>query len=184
LKRFKYEKKHQNKHILYLIIKKEEILMKRKGISPLIATVLLIAFVVVVAAAVFTWGQGWIASLTEGTSESSNLQLACINQGGLVIKDVCDPTPAGADDVRFVVSNTGTLPHATCSVSSSKLVAPYTGCNALAAGQQISSGTLALSNAPTGGDVISSVFTMAVGGKTATCQGGSYTIPTAGLSDC
>ena len=54
-------------------------MMNVKGISPLIATVLLIGFTVALAAVVMTWGTGFVRSTTEQTAESSSLGIVCAN---------------------------------------------------------------------------------------------------------
>ena len=53
--------------------------LNKKGISPLIATVLLIGFTVALAALVMTWGSGFIKKITTETSESTDLALKCAN---------------------------------------------------------------------------------------------------------
>lgn len=49
----------------------------KKGISPLIATVLLIGFVVAVAAIVMVWGKGFIKERAEKEGALSQAQLEC-----------------------------------------------------------------------------------------------------------
>ena len=51
--------------------------MNKKGISPLIATVLIIGFTVALAAIIITWGGQFIDTVTESTSEQSAVQLKC-----------------------------------------------------------------------------------------------------------
>ncbi|MEK6937207.1 MAG: archaellin/type IV pilin N-terminal domain-containing protein [Nanoarchaeota archaeon] len=51
--------------------------LNKKGISPLIATVLLIGFTVALAGVVITWGGGFIKNITEGTEERTASTLAC-----------------------------------------------------------------------------------------------------------
>lgn len=53
--------------------------LNQKGISPLIATVLLIGFTVALAALVMTWGSGFIKKITTETSENTDLALKCAN---------------------------------------------------------------------------------------------------------
>tara|TARA_Y100000310_G_scaffold327446_1_gene393839 strand:- start:19544 stop:20065 length:522 start_codon:yes stop_codon:yes gene_type:complete len=54
--------------------------MDRKGISPLIATVLLIGFTIVLAAVVIRWGGDFITETTDTTSCESDLAQACATQ--------------------------------------------------------------------------------------------------------
>src|SRR3989344_2796864 len=51
--------------------------MKKKGISPLIATVLIIGFTIVLAALVITWGTKLFQSSIESTKTSSEISLIC-----------------------------------------------------------------------------------------------------------
>lgn len=49
----------------------------KKGISPLIATVLLIGFTVALAAVIMTWGLDYIKKITSGTERTTEEQLKC-----------------------------------------------------------------------------------------------------------
>ncbi|MEK6861821.1 MAG: archaellin/type IV pilin N-terminal domain-containing protein [Nanoarchaeota archaeon] len=49
----------------------------KKGISPLIASVLLIGFTVALAAIVITWGGGFVERITVGTEERTTKSLLC-----------------------------------------------------------------------------------------------------------
>ena len=51
----------------------------KKGISPLIATVLIIGFTIVLAALVITWGNKLFQDTVENTGKQSDLSLACTN---------------------------------------------------------------------------------------------------------
>lgn len=51
--------------------------MKKRGISPLIATVLLIGFVVAVGAVVMIWGKGFITERAQKEGALSQAQLDC-----------------------------------------------------------------------------------------------------------
>ncbi len=50
----------------------------KKGISPLIATVLIIGFTIVLAAVVMQWGGSFVKQLTEEQAESAEAQTKCI----------------------------------------------------------------------------------------------------------
>src|SRR3989344_8249382 len=54
-------------------------IMNKRGISPLIATVLIIGFTVALSAVVMTWGTSFVRTTTEQTAESSNLGIVCAN---------------------------------------------------------------------------------------------------------
>lgn len=65
--------------------------MWKKGISPLIATVLIIGFTVALAAMVMTWGSGFIRKTTEETEASASIALKCASQLRFEISGVtCD----------------------------------------------------------------------------------------------
>ncbi len=53
--------------------------MKKKGISPLIATVLLIGFTIVLAAVVMRWGGEFVRTTTEETACETDIASACID---------------------------------------------------------------------------------------------------------
>lgn len=50
---------------------------QKKGISPLIATVLILGFTVALAAIIMVWGQRFTTGTMKTTEETSNLQMAC-----------------------------------------------------------------------------------------------------------
>ncbi|MBU0930191.1 MAG: hypothetical protein KJ623_03920 [Nanoarchaeota archaeon] len=50
----------------------------KKGVSPLIATVLIIGFTIVLAAVVMQWGGSFVRDLTEKTAESTTVATECI----------------------------------------------------------------------------------------------------------
>lgn len=73
--------------------------MKKRGISPLIASILLIGFAIAVAVIVFTWGKGYVTETAEKEGSLSQAQLECnqveieiteegkvMNTGGVEIK--------------------------------------------------------------------------------------------------
>lgn len=66
--------------------------INKKGISPLIATVLLIGFTVALAAMVMTWGSGFIKKTTEKTEEGTASALKCATELGFEISGItCNP---------------------------------------------------------------------------------------------
>ena len=62
--------------------------MKKKGVSPLIATVLLIAFAVALGAVVMNWGRGYVQETTEKATESSAGDLACTSDVDIGLMDI------------------------------------------------------------------------------------------------
>ena len=63
--------------------------MKKRGISPLIATVLIIGFTVALAAIIMTWGQSFIKKTQETTTETTNIALICAQEVKPDIKEAC-----------------------------------------------------------------------------------------------
>ena len=49
----------------------------KKGISPLIATVLLIAFTIAIAVIIMRWGTDFVKNITKSTEESTEMALKC-----------------------------------------------------------------------------------------------------------
>lgn len=62
----------------------------KRGISPLIATVLIIGFVIVLALVVVTWGGGFIKSTTKETGETALKQIDCLQDINIDISSACD----------------------------------------------------------------------------------------------
>ena len=77
--------------------------MKTKAISPLIATVLLVGFTIVIAGLLFAWASGFF---TEGEEESCEIQAEriCISYIEIVIQDIncCDE-----NKLTFSILNNG-----------------------------------------------------------------------------
>lgn len=81
----------------------------KKGISPLIATVLLIGFVVAIAAIVMLWGKGFIEERTAKEGALSKAKLDCTNinikfikiDGGYVIIENRGNVEVNAFKVRY-----------------------------------------------------------------------------------
>jgi len=57
----------------------------KKGVSPLIATVLLVGFTIALAALVMTWGQSLFQKTVEQTSELASSQMKCVQEVGIDI---------------------------------------------------------------------------------------------------
>jgi len=55
------------------------ILLKKKGISPLIATVLLISFTVGIVSLVMIWGRTYVTEKTEQQGISADASMSCVN---------------------------------------------------------------------------------------------------------
>jgi len=63
--------------------------MKKRGISPLIATVLIIGFTIVLAAAIFQWG-GTLVEKLKGQSEEGLTKITCVSDVNIDVKQACD----------------------------------------------------------------------------------------------
>ncbi len=87
----------------------------KKAVSPLIATVLLIAFTVALGAVVMNWGRGYVEETAAFAKEKSNTQIGCAMDLGLKfhriggVLQVCynDTTPSSSL-LKFTIENSGT----------------------------------------------------------------------------
>lgn len=75
----------------------------KKGISPLIATVLVIGFTIVLAALVITWGTKMFKDTVDETEAASQFNLACTT--GLRIDASADSSSATADSIEVTLRN-------------------------------------------------------------------------------
>ena len=78
--------------------------VSKKGISPLIATVLIIGFTVALAAIIINWGTGFVRQTQVTTEQSANLQITCAQDVIFAISDAC----ISGTDLVITVSNDGT----------------------------------------------------------------------------
>ncbi len=76
--------------------------MQKKGISPLIATVLVIGFTIILAALVFQWGGEMFKDVQEETGAASEAKITCTS--GLTNLDVSTETNA-AGNLAVVLDN-------------------------------------------------------------------------------
>ena len=76
----------------------------KKGISPLIATVLIIGFTVALATVIMTWGTKFTKDIQESTSSSANANMVCAQDVTLTIKNICKDSASG---YKIIVSNDG-----------------------------------------------------------------------------
>src|SRR5512137_3035476 len=84
----------------------------RKAVSPLIATVLLIAFAVALGAVVMNWGRGYVEDTANIARERSDTEVKCASEVDIQIVEidsvpqVCyNETVAGNYTVYFIVEN-------------------------------------------------------------------------------
>lgn len=79
----------------------------KKGLSPLIATVLLIGITISMAALVMVWGQTLFRQTTEETGESASAEIDCISKVAVEVLNVSCGTPGTA---AVVVDNKNEKP--------------------------------------------------------------------------
>lgn len=77
--------------------------MKKRGVSPLIATVLLIGFVIMIAVAVFFWYNNLVKGEIEKEGAKSEIDVDCAS---LIDLNVLDVSPSG-DKYTITIVNTG-----------------------------------------------------------------------------
>src|SRR3989344_2802426 len=75
----------------------------KKGITPLIATVLLVGFTVALAVIIFNWGVGFVKDAQDNVDKSTEASLLCSNKLDFTIKSV---TCIGE---KVVIENNGQL---------------------------------------------------------------------------
>lgn len=103
--------------------------MQMKGISPLVATVLLIAFTVAMAGLLSTWLTGFTSSTTQQVTQSSGNTLSC-SYGGLSLGSLQYSSTSGT--LSGNIENTGTVSLGNFSISiiySNKTVGQYLLCS-------------------------------------------------------
>ncbi len=80
-------------------------MLKKKGISPLIATVLLISFVVIIAVSVFLWYGGILEGEILKRGAASEIESDCLS---VINLDVSNAEPsANGDKILVTIRNTG-----------------------------------------------------------------------------
>ena len=74
---------------------------RKRGISPLIATVLILGFTVALAAVIMVWGQRFTTGMQKQTEETATTQMKCATEVDFRVKGVC----AGSGGYRVTVEN-------------------------------------------------------------------------------
>ncbi|MEM4245398.1 MAG: archaellin/type IV pilin N-terminal domain-containing protein [Candidatus Nanoarchaeia archaeon] len=80
----------------------------KKGISPLIATVLILGFTVALAAIIMVWGQRFTTTMQKQTEETSTTQITCATDVDFKIKDVCQVSSSPLK-YKVVIENNGKI---------------------------------------------------------------------------
>jgi flagellin-like protein len=84
----------------------------KRGVSPLIATVLLIAFAVALGAVVMNWGRTYVTQTAQDVKSSSDVELACEQDVGLDwveiggVDQICYGGESSSGFIFFMVKNT------------------------------------------------------------------------------
>ncbi|MEK6934832.1 MAG: archaellin/type IV pilin N-terminal domain-containing protein [Nanoarchaeota archaeon] len=81
-------------------------MFNKRGISPLIATVLIVGFTVALAAVIISWGSGFIQQMTERTSKTTDITLKCVTELKFDISKVVCATKSDPVADGFVESVT------------------------------------------------------------------------------
>ncbi len=89
--------------------------MQKRGVSPLIATVLLIAFAVALGAVVMNWGRSYVEDTAESVRQKSDRDVQCSQDVKLKfqtinnIPQICYGGGGESGYVRFIIANDGAV---------------------------------------------------------------------------
>ncbi len=75
-------------HKGYKIFRNDRIIRNKNGVSPLIATVLLIAFAVALGAVVMNWGRGFVQQQTTEAEKTTQVKLGCSLKVNLKVAEI------------------------------------------------------------------------------------------------
>jgi len=84
----------------------------KKAVSPLIATVLLIAFAVALGAVVMNWGRSYVETTAEYAERGSDIQILCSRDINLKVVDKVDNSLCyndTEDEISAILENAGTI---------------------------------------------------------------------------
>lgn len=90
---------------------KKKSFKKKKGISSLISTVLIIGFTIALAAIILTFGSSFMKKTTKETKEASEKQMACGRDLVFEIEEVCyrEPTIRYKYQIDLILANNGAV---------------------------------------------------------------------------
>ena len=145
--------------------------MSKKGISPLIATVLILGFTVALAAIIMNWGTKFTRDIQQSTSESATANIACSQDVVLNIRNVCRTT-SGADNIyNILVANDGKADIVKLNVRLYKSESDVASDTLTETIGKFSLKTLMSTKAPTGGvKKVELIPSIQIEGKTVTCS--------------
>jgi flagellin-like protein len=95
-----------------IVLKNRNCFWNTRGISPLIATILLIGMAVVISAVIFTWGSGFMSMLTEGTGKKSIKDINFLNNIRLNVN-----VEVEGDKIKGNVINSGNIDFESISLN-------------------------------------------------------------------
>ena len=87
----------------------------KKAVSPLIATVLLIAFAVALGAVVMNWGSDYVKSQTTQTAQKSDVKIKCSQDVSMSVVEIdgipklCYNNATGYERIDFLLNNDGNV---------------------------------------------------------------------------
>ncbi len=85
----------------------------KKGVSPLIATVLLIAFAVALGAVIMNWGRGFVQDRTADVEKTTKIETGCALDVQLKVSEIegtpqlCYGGSGAAGQINFTIDNQG-----------------------------------------------------------------------------
>ncbi len=91
------------------------VIFNKKGVSPLIATVLLIAFAVALGAVVMNWGRSYVEDTAEATRQKADRDVQCSQDVRLKFQSIASVPQicygGGGENgfVKFIVANDGSI---------------------------------------------------------------------------
>lgn len=150
---------------------KEVYQMKHKrGISPLIATVLILGFTVALAAVIMVWGQKFTTGMQKQTEGTANTQMSCAADVDFNIQSVCRTTIGG---YTVTVENTRAQRIDGLIVRFYESADTVQSANMFAAGigsYEVTSGVYTPSTTPINTVFIEAIPIVTIGGKQITCS--------------
>lgn len=145
--------------------------ISKKGISPLIATVLILGFTVALAAIIMNWGAKFTRDIQQSTSESATANVVCSQDVVLEVQNVCR-TASGANNVyNILVANDGSADVVKFNIRLYKSMSDVVSDTLEETVPGFSLKTLTSTKAPTGGiRKVELIPSIKIEGKTVTCS--------------
>lgn len=80
--------------------------LNKKGISPLVATVLLIGFTLALAVVIWMWAGGFLEERAQKAGKIANVEISCATEVGFSVVNACK----GANEVKLTIENRKNIP--------------------------------------------------------------------------